>query len=218
MLDMLRNEMDVLAQDAYVWERAKPASLFSAKRAFDIGVSLVLLVPLVVIAVCLIPLNRIFNRGSLLFVQDRMGFHCKAFRAVKFRTMRVPAGRHRGAFDQLETDRITPLGHFLRRTRIDELPQILNVLRGEMSLIGPRPDSYEHACIYLAQVAGYWARHDVMPGISGYAQTQIGYVDGIAGVKDKVAADLYYIANATFRFDLWIALRTVVVVLGLRGR
>ena len=123
----------------------------------------------------------------------------------------------RGAFDALETDRINFLGRLIRGTRIDELPQIINVLRGEMSLIGPRPDSYDHACVYVREIPGYADRHHVMPGISGFAQTEVGYVDGLDGIKRKVAADTYYIANASFWFDLWITWRTLHVVLARRG-
>lgn len=157
------------------------------------------------------------NAGPLVFRQERMGYQCKPFTALKFRSMLSVTRNARGAFDALETDRITVLGHLIRKTRIDELPQVLNVLRGEMSLIGPRPDSYDHACVYVREIPGYAARHQVMPGISGFAQTEVGYVDGLEGVKRKVAADTYYIANATFRFDLWIFWRTLCVVLARRG-
>lgn len=188
-----------------------------AKRMFDIVVACFLLVPLTVFALVLIALNPIVNAGPLLFRQDRMGYLCKPFTALKFRSMGAAKGIARGAFDALETDRITPLGRFIRRTRIDELPQIINVLRGEMSLIGPRPDSYDHACVYLREVPGYAARHQVLPGISGLAQTEVGYVDGLDGIQRKVAADAFYIAHATFVFDLWITWRTLCVVLGRRG-
>ncbi|WP_439156177.1 sugar transferase [Yoonia sp.] len=189
-----------------------------AKRAFDVVIAIVLLLPLSVFALAFCALNPFFNRGPLLFRQDRMGYQCRPFVALKFRTMTTPTHSSRGAFDTLETDRITPLGRFMRKTRIDELPQIFNVLRGQMSLIGPRPDSLDHARIYLRVVPGYHARHQVVPGISGFAQTEIGYVDGLEGVHRKVAADLHYIGHATLAFDLWIAWRTLVVIIAQRGR
>ncbi len=188
-----------------------------AKLLFDRFLALLLLVPLAFIALALVVLNPFLNAGPLLFVQDRMGLGCRSFTAIKFRTMTQHKDAARGAFDALEIDRITTLGHIMRKTRIDELPQIINVLRGEMSLIGPRPDSYDHARVYLRAVPGYAERHQVMPGISGFAQTEVGYVDGLEGVHRKVAADRHYIANATFRFDLWIAWRTLVVVLTRQG-
>jgi lipopolysaccharide/colanic/teichoic acid biosynthesis glycosyltransferase len=188
-----------------------------AKRAFDILLACILLVPLCGFAMILLVLNPFMNAGPLLFHQKRMGYQCVPFTAFKFRSMVPTKTAARGAFDALEADRITRLGRLIRRVRIDELPQVINVLRGEMSLIGPRPDSYDHACVYLRDVAGYAARHQVMPGISGFAQTEIGYVDGLEGVQRKVAADAYYIAHASLAFDLWITWRTLCVVLGQRG-
>lgn len=119
----------------------------------------------------------------------------------------------RSADDPLETDRITPLGSFLRKSRIDEMPQIINVLRGQMSLIGPRPDYIEHARDYLSSVPGYRARHAVRPGISGLAQVELGYIEGIEGTQQKIKADLYYIANMNFVMDTRILWKTLSVVL-----
>ena len=188
------------------------------KAGFDVLVSLLLLFPLALFAFSLLLLNPFFNAGPLLFLQRRMGRDCKPFIAVKFRTMRPEAVATRGAFDGVETDRISWLGYVLRKTRIDELPQIINVLKGEMSLIGPRPDAYSHAQTYLKSVPGYAQRHRVLPGISGYAQTEVGYVEDFADIARKVEADLYYIANYSFRFDLWITWRTLCVVLGRQGQ
>lgn len=188
-----------------------------AKRCFDYVCATLLLVPLALLASMLMVVNPFLNRGPLWFVQDRMGHRCQRFRAIKFRTMTVADGGHRGAFDGLEKDRITVLGRILRKSRIDELPQIINILRGEMSLIGPRPDAYAHALIYTQSIPGYRARHEAIPGISGLAQTEVGYVDGRAGVHRKVAADLRYIANVSLRLELWIVWRTLVVVMTQRG-
>ena len=191
-------------------------TFWAAKRVFDICFSLLLLIPLGLSLLVLTALNPIWNNGPLFYRQTRMGRDCRAFKAIKFRTMRC-AKVQRGADDPIETNRITPLGHFLRSSRIDELPQILNVLTGEMSLIGPRPDSYDHACVYLRDIAGYGARHSVRPGVSGLAQVELGYVDGIDDIRRKVALDLQYIAHASFRLDLWIAWRTIIVVLARKG-
>ena len=193
-------------------------SLPWAKRLFDVTFCLVLLAPLAFAAIALLILNPLFNRGPLMYDQRRMGLAGQPFRAWKFRTMSPANAAARGAFDGLEEDRISRLGRILRKARIDELPQIINVLRGEMSLIGPRPDLYEHACVYLENIPGYRARHQVMPGISGFAQTEIGYVDGEDGVRRKVAADLYYITNASLRLDVWIMWRTLCVIAARKGR
>ncbi|WP_323764769.1 sugar transferase [Marinovum sp.] len=187
------------------------------KRVFDIGFSLCLMPILVVTALCLMILNPFLNRGSLLYIQPRMGRDCRAFPAMKFRSMLPAASISRGANDPLETHRITALGRFLRKSRLDELPQLINVLRGDMSLIGPRPDYFHHARYYLRVIPGYRARHSVRPGISGLAQTQLGYAAGIEATAAKVRADLYYIQNAGFRLEAWIFWRTLVTVLGRHG-
>lgn len=189
----------------------------ASKRAFDIIVSLFLMLVMASTAVALLVLNPFLNPGPLFYRQDRMGQGCKPFQAVKFRTMLPTDGIERGPFDKLEVNRITKLGSVLRKTRLDELPQAMNVLRGEMSLIGPRPDYFGHAQVYLGAVPGYRERHLVKPGISGYAQIEVGYADGIETVQAKVNADLHYIRNTSFLFDMWIAWRTVVVVVTRKG-
>jgi len=179
--------------------------------------SLLLLPLLGFFALVLICVNPFLNPGRLFFVQNRMGRNCEAFPAFKFRSMREAEAIERSADCPLEVDRITPLGNFMRKTRIDELPQILNVLRGEMSLIGPRPDYFDHAVHYLIEIPGYRERHIVRPGISGLAQTEVGYVEGVEATRNKVNADLYYISNAGFRLEAWIVWRTFAVILGRRG-
>ena len=146
-------------------------------------------------------LNPFFNPGPLFYVQPRMDRDCRAFMALKLRTM-LPAEKvTRGADDPVETDRIRPLGRVLSKTRIDELPQILNVLRVELSLIGPRPDYFHHARQFVRKVPGYRERHSIRPGISGLAQVEVGYAQGVDASLSKVKADLVYIQNAYFRMD-----------------
>ncbi|WP_323770761.1 sugar transferase [Antarctobacter sp.] len=138
-----------------------------AKRSYDIAMSVLLLPPLLVLALALFVLNPFYNKGTLFYVQPRMGRDCKPFKAIKFRSMRAVSQISRGADSPLETDRITPLGGILRKSRIDELPQVINVLLGQMSLIGPRPDYFDHAVEYLEKILGYRERRTVRPGISG---------------------------------------------------
>jgi lipopolysaccharide/colanic/teichoic acid biosynthesis glycosyltransferase len=187
------------------------------KPVLDVAVSLLLLPVVAVVAVLLVLVNPVFNRGPVFFIQPRMGRACRAFGAIKFRTMRPVARVTRRADDPLEQERITPLGRFLRRSRIDELPQVVNVLRGEMSLIGPRPDYFHHARRYVRSIPGYRRRHDVRPGISGLAQTDLGYVDCIEGTRQKVALDLRYVAEMSLRLDLYLFWRTLVTVVCRRG-
>jgi len=192
-------------------------SLRVFKRSFDIAFGAFLLVPFLLTCVVLMALNPFFNSGPLFFVQKRMGVGCKTFKALKFRTMKPALEILRRADDPLEVDRITPLGLLLRKSRFDELPQVLNVFVGDMSLIGPRPDYIDHAEVYLESIPGYRERHVVRPGISGLAQTQLGYAVGFEGTQRKVNADLYYIQNMSFRLEAWIFWRTLTTVFGRRG-
>lgn len=194
-----------------------PLGFAICKRAFDLGFSLLLLPILCVVAVFLLLANWAVNPGPVLFMQPRMGRNCVPFMALKFRSM-TPSRRSRGANDPLEKERITLLGAMLRQSRLDELPQIINVLRGEMSLIGPRPDCYDHAITFLNNIPGYRDRHAVLPGISGFAQTEIGYAEGTEATVKKVEADLHYIANLSLGFEAWIFWRTLLTVTGLKGR
>lgn len=211
------------SHDIYLKASQKPFVIsggpvfWAAKRAFDIAVSLLLLPVVVLFALLLVILNPVWNQGPLFFIQTRMGKHCRPFRTVKFRSMQSVAEIRRGPEDPVEEHRITRLGHVLRCTRIDELPQILNVLKGEMSLIGPRPDFFDHAASYLVSVPGYRERHVVRPGISGLAQVAVGYVATSEGTKSKTEADLYYIENAGFALDTRLALQTIYTIFARRG-
>ena len=192
--------------------RGGSQSFWFAKRLFDIGFSLLLLPLVGAVCLALVLLNPARNPGPLFYRQPRMGKDCRAFMAIKFRTMRCGTVR-RGPNDPVEKDRITPLGRFLRKTRLDELPQIINVLKGDMSLIGPRPDYFHHARSYLRQIPEYRARHAVRPGISGLAQVELGYIQGISQTRDKALIDLRYIQTASFWLDVqifWATIRTVL--------
>ncbi|WP_170335488.1 sugar transferase [Ruegeria arenilitoris] len=189
-----------------------------AKRVFDLVVSALVLLPLTMLCgIVLLILNPFWNKGPLIFSQERMGRKCVPFTAYKFRTMRPTEKITRSANCPLEEDRITPLGRFLRKSRIDELPQIINVFKGEMSLIGPRPDYIEHARNYLSHVPGYQARHYVRPGISGWAQVELGYIEGTDATRQKVKADLYYIANTGLSMEVRIVWRTLSIMLRRGG-
>jgi lipopolysaccharide/colanic/teichoic acid biosynthesis glycosyltransferase len=194
-----------------------PLAFVLFKTVFDVVGSLILIAATLVMGAVLLVLNPFYNPGPLFYVQTRMGRGCKPFRTIKFRTMLPAPVVERGAFDGIERHRITRMGHALRRLRLDELPQGINVLRGQMSMIGPRPDYYEHACVYLDILPRYRDRHGVLPGITGLAQTEVGYAEGIEAVRRKVAADLTYIQRRSIRLDLWIAWRTVQVVLRRQG-
>jgi lipopolysaccharide/colanic/teichoic acid biosynthesis glycosyltransferase len=187
------------------------------KRLFDIVISVLLIPVLIVCIFCIFFLNYFYNRGSILFIQKRMGKNCKAFYAIKFRTMSHSEVIYRKYSDPLELNRITKLGNILRKTRIDELPQILNVLKGEMSLIGPRPEYYEHALLYIENLPNYTLRYAIRPGISGLSQIRLGYAQGIKDTKKKLKIDLFYIENASFYIDLKIFIGTILIVFKAMG-
>jgi len=184
-----------------------------SKRLFDVIISVLLLPLLFIISIFLLFLNPLYNSGRLVFIQERMGKNCKAFFAIKFRTMSPIEEITRKYDEPIELDRITPLGRILRRMRIDELPQILNVLRGDMSLIGPRPDYYVHALEYLKNVEGYSDRYTIRPGITGLSQVRLGYVENLETITKKVSIDNYYIENVGYIIDLKIIFSTILVIL-----
>ena len=188
------------------------------KRIFDIIISLLLLPLLFIIGIILLVLNPLFNPGSLLFIQKRMGKDCEYFFAIKFRTMTYVKEITRKYDDPIETNRITPLGRVLRKMRIDELPQILNVLKGDMSLIGPRPDYYTHALEYMENVQGYRERYTIRPGISGLSQIKLGYAETLEATSKKTSIDKYYIQNVGYIIELKIILNTILIIIRGLGK
>jgi lipopolysaccharide/colanic/teichoic acid biosynthesis glycosyltransferase len=188
------------------------------KRLFDIFVCLLLIPLLFITSIILLCLNYFFNTGSLFFIQDRMGKNCSVFSAIKFRTMVPVKEITRKYNDPIETNRITPFGKILRQSRIDELPQILNVLKGEMSLIGPRPDYYVHALEYLKNVKGYRERHIIRPGITGLSQIRLGYAEGLEATAKKASVDNYYIQNVNYIIELKIIGNTIITIIKGTGK
>jgi lipopolysaccharide/colanic/teichoic acid biosynthesis glycosyltransferase len=186
---------------------------WSFKRTLDILVCLFLFPILIIMIIVLFFLNLRYNKGSIFFIQKRMGKNCKPFYAVKFRTMKSVILMERKFSDPLEVDRVTELGHLLRKTKLDELPQILNVIKGDMSLIGPRPDYYEHALSFIERVPAYEGRHSIRPGISGLSQIRLGYAEGLSATKKKSRVDLFYIKNAGFKLDLKIFFATLWLIM-----
>jgi len=188
------------------------------KRIFDIVLSLLLLPLFFAIGIFLLVFNLFFNTGKLFFIQKRMGKNCEFFFAIKFRTMTCVKEITRKYDEPIETNRITPLGKILRKTRIDELPQILNVLVGDMSLIGPRPDYYVHALEYLENVEGYRERHAIRPGITGLSQIRLGYAETLEETSKKTSIDNYYIHNLSYIIELKIILNTILIIIRGLGK
>ncbi|WP_422357906.1 sugar transferase [Qipengyuania flava] len=185
------------------------------KRAIDLGLS-ILAMPFIlpVVAVCALAV-KLDSDGPIFFRQRRMGFRGREFFVLKLRTMTEGhAGEDRNlSITQHGDKRITRVGGFLRRTKLDELPQILNILRGEMSWIGPRPEAVSLSQWYEAEIPFYRYRHIVRPGISGWAQVNQGHVAGVKDVNEKLQYDFYYIKHLSYWIDIIIVLRTVKVVI-----
>jgi len=193
------------------------APFWGFKRAIDIIVSVVCLPVVCILAAVIWVLNHRLNKGPLIYKQVRMGRNCEPFTMLKFRTMLPVEAVTRGLHDPVEADRITPFGHFLRRTRLDETPQLVNVLLGQMSLVGPRPDMWEHGSAFVTMVPGYRKRHAVRPGITGYAQIMSGYAEGVSATRKKVSYDLLYIRRKCWKLEMVILSRTVGVMISGSG-
>ncbi len=203
--------------DAFA-DTARRRLYLGSKRLADILISLACLPVLLGICCVLLCLNPFWNPGRLFFLQRRCGQNRQGFTMVKFRTMTYAGAGERGADDPLDTGRITPLGHFMRDSKLDELPQILNVLMGQMSLIGPRPEIFSFAETYRAAIPGYGMRETVRPGMSGYAQVVQGYTDSIELARQKTELDTYYVRNMGWRLDLFVLVATLKIVFGWRVR
>lgn len=189
------------------------------KRGFDILSGLLGLVAIALIAPVIALLNLIYSPGPLFFRQERVGLLDRKFSVLKFRTMSVDAEKGTGAVWCGDQDpRITRHGHFMRRTRIDEIPQLLNVLVGEMTLIGPRPERPQFVEMLEREIPFYSLRHGHKPGLTGWAQVNFPYGASIEDSFQKLQYDLYYLKHQGFVLDLQIVLRTLSVVLGFKGR
>ncbi len=172
------------------------------------AVILLLLLPLLL---CLALLIKLTSKGSIFYKQQRLGLNKQPFAIYKFRTMKPsPAQAFKAAAPG--DSRITKLGHFLRKTSLDELPQLLNVLKGEMALVGPRPYVLEQNQHYEQVFANYHLRYTVLPGMTGWAQVHglRGYANSDAQMQERVNADLYYVQHKTLLFDIKIMLRTMI--------
>lgn len=192
----------------------KSSTLEAIKRSFDILLSLIGLVLAAPIMAVVAPAIRFTSPGSALYSQNRVGKDGKIFTIYKFRSMRADAEAATGAVWAKTGDaRVTPFGRFLRRSRLDELPQLWNVLIGDMSFVGPRPERPEFITELSKQIPFYGQRHAVRPGLTGWAQVRHRYGSSVEDSLQKLQYDLYYIKHMSFAFDVLIVLETVKTVL-----
>lgn len=188
------------------------------KRITDIFlavIGLTISLPLLLIAAVMI---KIDSKGSVFFSQTRTGKNGKPFTIYKLRTMRQDAEKDGAKWASQNDSRITPVGNFLRKTRIDEIPQMYNVLIGNMSFIGPRPERPEFDRELSKEIPYYMLRYLIKPGLTGWAQVNYGYGASVEDSKMKLKYDLYYIKNYSFFLDLRIIFKTILIVLFRKGR
>ena len=189
-----------------LWVPAKSRSVsgsiyvrFGIKRALDLICLLPLFVCFLIALSVIVVLTPLLNPGPIFYVQERLGRHGRLFRMYKFRSIQADGS-------------IPVAAQFMRKTRVDELPQILNVLLGDMSLIGPRPERPELVAYYHGKIPNYSTRLAVRPGISGLAQLHQGYADDVEGTRRKLRWDLTYIQSQSLALDLQIFLKTARVI------
>ncbi len=191
----------------------------ASKRVFDLAASLTLLLvawPFMLLTALAIWIESGF-RGPILYRQDRVGYGGRVFKVVKFRSMRTDAEMQGAVWARKNDDRITRVGRIIRATRLDELPQLWNVLQGRMSFVGPRPERPEFVGPLEEQIPYYAERHRVKPGLAGWAQLCYPYGASVEDAAEKLRYDLYYVKNHNIMMDLLILVQTVEVVLVGKG-
>ncbi len=190
------------------------------KRVFDVNVSLLMLVvclPIMLLTALAILVESHF-RGSIFYSQERVGANGQTFKIYKFRSMREDAEAGGKAIWASKNDtRVTSIGKFIRKTRIDELPQLFNVLKGDMSFVGPRPERPEFVEDLAKEIPFYSLRHHVKPGITGWAQICYPYGANVNDAREKLQYDLYYLKNNTVFLDMLIMIQTAAVILLCKG-
>ncbi|MGE0813758.1 MAG: TIGR03013 family XrtA/PEP-CTERM system glycosyltransferase [Vicinamibacterales bacterium] len=196
----------------------KSRSQLVTKRILDIVVSSLGLVLAAPIAALVMLLIKVTSHGPVFYRQERVGQDGRTFMVLKFRSMRVDAEEGTGPVWATKNDsRVTPIGGFLRRTRLDEIPQLWNALRGDMSMVGPRPERPEFVADLTRQIPFYGQRHVVKPGVTGWAQVRYTYGASVEDALQKLQYDLYYIKNMSVSLDIFVMFQTVKTVVMRRG-
>jgi len=203
--------IDIMPELMPEWEK-------KLKRLMDIFISFLILVLSSPITLLTAVAIKIDSKGPVFFKQERLGQNGKPFNVIKFRSMIQDAEKYTGpVWSKKDDPRVTRMGKFVRKVRIDEIPQMFNVLKGEMSLVGPRPERAYFVEKLSQEIPYYRRRLKVRPGVTGWAQIKHKYDESIEDVKIKLKYDLFYIENMSLRMDFKILLRTVYVVLFAKG-
>ncbi len=187
------------------------------KRLFDFCTSIILLIttfPIIIICGIMIKIN---DGGPILYTQKRSGIKGRVFKIIKLRTMKIDAEKDGAQWAKANDRRITTIGKILRKFRIDELPQLVNVISGELSLIGPRPERPEIEEKIKNKIRHYQLRNIIKPGLSGWAQVNYSYGNSIQDAENKLSYDLFYIRNFNLILDLLIAIKTIKLIINASG-
>ena len=210
----MRKSSDITDSTSLALSKVRVEQYDHGKRIIDITGSAFLLLTTAPVMLCVAAAVYVDSGRPVVYLQKRLTQGGRVFTIFKFRTMRKDAEAKSGAvWAQLKDPRITKIGHFLRITRLDELPQLFNVLLGDMSLIGPRPERPELAKELAKQFPSFNRRLEVKAGITGLAQVSSGYASSVDSYRRKLALDLLYIKKRCFLLDIQIALKTVIVIL-----
>jgi exopolysaccharide biosynthesis polyprenyl glycosylphosphotransferase len=188
------------------------------KRFLDISLSviaIIMLLPLYIISAILVKLS---SPGPIFFLQERIGLNNKPFQIIKFRTMYVNSEANGPQLSSSNDSRITPIGRFMRKTRLDEFPQFINVILGHMSLVGPRPERQFYIDQIVQHEPQYVLLNRVRPGITSWGQVKYGYAENVEQMLDRMKYDLLYINNRSVALDLKILFYTVAIVIKAKGK
>jgi Undecaprenyl-phosphate glucose phosphotransferase len=213
MYEMLTGEVKVSDLDGMPLLTVREVALSgwrrSLKRVFDVLVSAAVVIPLSPLMLTLAVLVKLESPGPVFYVQERMGLDARPFPILKFRSMRLGAEADTGAvWARRDDPRRTRVGHFMRSTNLDELPQLFNVLLGHMSIVGPRPERPEFVAEFRRQIPRYMERHREKAGLTGWAQ--VNGLRGDTSIEERTKYDLYYIENWSLLFDFKIIAKTVL--------
>ena len=195
-----------------------PAWQFSLKRIMDLGISAIAMVVLAPLYLVLSIAVRLSSPGPIFFRQERVGKYGRPFRIIKFRSMYCDAERNGPQLSSSTDPRITPIGRWMRKTRMDEIPQFWNVIKGDMSLVGPRPER-QHFIDAITEVAPHYRHlHKVRPGITSWGQVKFGYAENVEQMVRRLKYDVLYIENMSLAVDLKILAYTVLIILRRDGK
>jgi len=213
LAEMLTSRKMLPSHENELWQLDGNPAYDVVKRVMDVSVVVVSLPIWMPVCLLVALAVRMDSSGPALFNQQRVGLNGRSFRLWKFRSMQAAPAQASASFAQQNDPRITRVGRFIRRTRLDELPQLWNVLIGDMSLIGPRPEQTQFVESFSRRIHAYPYRHLVRPGLTGWAQVLQGYAGNDAETSVKLSYDLYYVAHYSAALDLLIAYKTVRIVL-----